>query len=679
MSTVLAVYLTLGVTFAVLVGVERKRYLSLWALAFLALVCWETYLDLWRLGILESLESMVGDVLKGISGLLLVIGVYQLLGARPPRYWPVVAAVTPALEFGLAGLWRAHPLFPPPLTLFLVLALGYTAYRIWRVPEGGWGRIFASLFLAFEGIYNALLPYLVLQPWFSRWNAFLDVALILGVSLGVIVMHFERVRAEADVRLADYQRLFEGAREGLFRGDLQGRLLSANAALMQLLKLEELEPPHTLDPGLVPPGFVERILVEGEVEGVPLRLERADGTIAEVEITASLVRAEDGSPQRIDGRVVEVTERHRIRARIESGQRMEALGRLAGGVAHGYNNLLTAILAGVEQASEFLPAGTEGHQGLLQVRESVEQGARLTRQLLSFARRDVVHGERLDLGEVLEQTQLLLGQLLTERIRLSLELAAGELPVRCALSQLDRLIMNLALNARDAMPGGGEFTLRCHEGDNLAGVPGVVLEFEDNGEGMTEEVKERAFEPFFTTKDEASGSGLGLSAVYGIVKQLSGEILLESSEGVGTLVRIWLPKAELTRQERARAIADRKAELGRVLVVEDMPVIRTFIERVLTRAGAEVRVAASGPEALEAAAGTRFDLLITDVVMPEMTGPELVEQLRARELQPPVLFISGHASDEKALEGDERAAFLAKPFASAQLLEAVYRLVDRGA
>ncbi|MFN8186015.1 MAG: response regulator [Gaiellales bacterium] len=363
----------------------------------------------------------------------------------------------------------------------------------------------------------------------------------------------------------------------------------------------------------------------------------------------------------------QLRELERLREELRQSQKLEAIGTLAGGVAHDFNNLLTGIIGYADLAETRASRDPGLAEEIHEIRTAAERAAALTRQLLAFSRRQLLSPQVLDLNDLVDSTARMLRRMLDERVALELTLAPEPLPVLADPVQLQQVVLNLAVNARDAMPAGGRLGIETgrRNGD-------VWLAVRDTGDGMSEETRARAFEPYFTTK--ASGTGLGLSSVYGIVTQSGGWVEIESGPGRGTLVSVTLARAEAPvgaatgGEEKAPA-----AEPGTVLLVEDEQVVRAVTRRILDRSGYRVLEASDGREALGVAetAGP-IDVVLTDVVMPEMTGPELAQAIAPSRPEAAVVFMSGYpgdAIDRGALE--ERAVFLAKPFTPEVLLETV--------
>jgi PAS domain S-box-containing protein len=375
-------------------------------------------------------------------------------------------------------------------------------------------------------------------------------------------------------------------------------------------------------------------------------------------------------------------------------QKMEAIGRLAGGVAHDFNNLLTIILSCAQTLAESFPDDDARKTDAEEIGKAGRTAAALTRQLLAFSRKQPIAPKVLRLGEIVARTERMLRRLIGEDVALELLGADAPWRVRVDPGQLEQVLLNLAVNARDAMPSGGRLTLELTRRQLLgplldAGVtvaPGtwVVLRMSDTGTGMDDVARRHAFEPFFSTKPQGQGTGLGLATVYGIVRQASGHVALESAPGRGTTFRIYLPEEEAAPRAVAAA-PEPPAAPGAgltLLVVEDDGPLRAIMARALTAAGYRVLAAASGPEALQVAGRHpgAIDLLVTDVVMPEMNGRQLAERLAALRPATPALFLSGYTDDILGPQGVLAPGIhlLQKPFTPAELVAAVERRLASG-
>ena len=382
----------------------------------------------------------------------------------------------------------------------------------------------------------------------------------------------------------------------------------------------------------------------------------------------------------------------RDEARQRQASRMEAVGQLAGGIAHDFNNLLTAILGYAQLLSE-RPLGDAALAEVGEISRAAERAASLTRQLLAFSRQQVQKISVFVLNEVVSGLEPMLARLLGADLRIEKDLAADLGRVRADHGQIEQVLLNLAVNARDAMPKGGTLRIETRNVDldeayvaaHPAGAPGpyVMLAASDDGCGMDPATLARIFEPFFTTKPAGRGTGLGLATVYGIVKQSGGFIWVYSDPGHGSTFRIYLPRVEDAATDRPVSGTPRRPPpMGTetVLLVEDDDLVRRFARDVLERNGYAVYEAASGPEAVNVARlnAAAIQLVVSDVVMPGMSGMVLRRRLDALGVNAPVLFMSGHPLDAAALgeAGNRDAVFLQKPFAAGDLLFKVRRVLD---
>jgi PAS domain S-box-containing protein len=417
-----------------------------------------------------------------------------------------------------------------------------------------------------------------------------------------------------------------------------------------------------------------------------VRWRRRDGEIIHLEQRAAAIRDPHGAVVAVEGilrdttlRVVAEQERHRLEHQLRQNERLDSLGHLAGGVAHDFNNLLAVILGYCGMLADSVAADDPAQADVEGIRKAAERGAALTRQLLIFSRLEPSRPENIDLNTVVRETRDLLTRTLGEDITVVTELDADLHAVRADRTKMEQVLLNLVVNARAAMPDGG--TLRIETG-NADGA--VTLSVADDGHGMEPEVAQRAFEPFFTTRPKGQGVGLGLATAYGAVTDAGGTIHIQSAPGAGTTVHIRLPATAVPDEHRAHADDEPPTGDGEsVLLVEDEDAVRQMLLRQLDNAGYRVRAAASPLEALEVftADPRSFDMLLTDVVMPGMSGTQLASRLRAVRGDLPVLFMSGYttgpAPGGHMLPDD--GSLLHKPFDRATLLAAIHRTLHTGA
>ncbi len=435
------------------------------------------------------------------------------------------------------------------------------------------------------------------------------------------------------------------------------------------------------------------------------RIVRPDGSIRIVHAQTRVILDEAGKPVKMAGSCQDITERKMLENQLLQAGKMEAIGRLAGGVAHDFNNLLTVILGLCDFLRQEVPAAQRDDVG--EIQKAGERAAALTRQLLAFSRRQVMQPEILDLNAIVTDIAQMLRRLLGEDVRLAIKLDPSVKRIKVDPGQIEQVIVNLSVNARDAMPRGGVLTIATSTESldkeifrqNEPPIPAgsyTLLTVTDTGHGMTEQVKANIFEPFFTTKGQGKGTGLGLSTVYGIVQQSGAFIAVSSAVEKGTVFKIYFPqassKAPDTPSPRAKDPVSVSPGAITILLVEDEEKVRRLISAVLEKKGFHLLIAKNGAEALKLAGEfeKRIDLLLTDIVMPDMNGLDLAGQLAPLRPQMRVLYTSGYTDHEIFRSNDlaSSPAFLPKPFMPATLLQKIgevlsvaktdIRKVDRG-
>jgi PAS domain S-box-containing protein len=507
-------------------------------------------------------------------------------------------------------------------------------------------------------------------------------------------------RKEAEEALRDsetrYRTLFEESRDAIYIVTRAGEFIDFNHAALELLGYtrEEMARLNADDLYARPEEgatFQREIEERGFVRDYEVRVRKKDRTEMDCILTATVRRASDGSLRGYQGSIRDITERTRLEEQIRQLQKMEAVGRLAGGIAHDFNNLLTVIIGRTQLLPAHLKSEDLARKDVALIEKTAERAAALTRQLLAFSRRQVLQPRVLDLNAVVGGMGMLVQRLIGEDIELISTARAGLGTVRVDPGQIEQVIMNLAVNARDAMPGGGRLTIETANADldenyarsHVGVTPGpyVMLAVSDTGCGMDAETQAHLFEPFFTTKEEGKGTGLGLSTVYGIVKQSGGNIWVYSEPGRGTSVKIYLPRVEEPVDSPAAAqptVPIRGSET--ILLVEDDEGVRSLARDILQAYGYSVLEAPDGNEAMlfaERHPGP-IHLLVTDVVLPQMNGRELAERLARERPEMRVLYLSGYTDEAIIHHGvlDQGTPFLQKPYTPGTLAQKVRGVLD---
>lgn len=511
----------------------------------------------------------------------------------------------------------------------------------------------------------------------------------------------EETARDAELRFA---RFFNNAPIGIATVDYEGRIDNANSAFLAYMggdvargmRLAELMVEEDRSSVL---DCLSR-LREGRQPGAPIEVRLVNRSERVGQLYASRVDSGEGVSSTVVY-LIDATEQKSLELQFAQSQKMQAIGQLAGGVAHDFNNLLTAIIGFCDLLLARHQAGDPSFADVMQIKQNANRAANLTRQLLAFSRRQTLRPKVLSLTDALAELQNLLSRLLTEKVELKIVHGRDLGLVKVDQNQLEQVIMNLAVNARDAMPDGGRVTIRTANVsvedsralDHAMMPPAdyLLIEVADTGTGIPKENLGKIFEPFYTTKDPSKGTGLGLSTVYGIVKQTGGFIFAYSTVGKGTTFRIYLPRyfetaaeAKAEAEAQAAAVAAEPTDLtgkGTILLVEDEDAVRTFAARALQTRGYEVLQADSGEAAIALVEGFagKIDLIVSDVVMPNMDGPTMVKTLKDKLPGIQIIFVSGYAEDafEKSLDPDQEFHFLPKPFSLKQLAAAVKEVMAK--
>ncbi|MGB7621271.1 MAG: PAS domain S-box protein [Terriglobia bacterium] len=534
-----------------------------------------------------------------------------------------------------------------------------------------------------------------------------DVELLQGLSASAAgalenaQILIERTRAESETahQKTLFQQLFENAPAAIALLDEHDRILQVNKGFETLFQFSPDELfGKQINETVVSEDFSQEasLLSSRVLHGETVELQstrcRKDGSLIPVQIYGVPIVI-DQRQMGIYGMYVDLSESKRLEEQFRQAQKMEAVGRLAGGVAHDFNNLLTAIMGYSELLLMRFDASDPARKNAEEIKKAGERAASLTRQLLAFSRRQILQPQVMDLNTVVSGMEKLVRRLIGEDVdlRLGLQVPLGN--VKADPGQVEQVILNLVVNSRDAMPHGGKLTIETqnivlqeeYAWKNPGAKPGdyVMLAVSDTGDGMSAEVQSHLFEPFFTTKEKGKGTGLGLSTVYGIVKQSNGYISAESAEGLGTTFRVYLPRVEEMVVNVKTPVVPEEQLAGEetILLVEDEQAIRGLIITMLRMKGYRVLEASNGQEALQIFEGIEdpIDLVITDVVMPKMSGSELASRIVAVTPETKVLFVSGYSEEAVLYEGgfDPGTAFLQKPFSPDSLARKVREVLDQ--
>lgn len=500
---------------------------------------------------------------------------------------------------------------------------------------------------------------------------------------------------------AKYRTLFEESQDAVYLASLEGRFLDMNAAGIELLGYESLEEVQRL--ALATDVYAdeadrERFLNDlagaGYLKDYELRLKRKDGEVRTCSISATLTYDEDGAVSGNWGIARDISQHRQIEEQLIQAQKMESVGRLAGGVAHDFNNFLTAVQGYIEMAIAELPLNSPVQPELVEAARAADRAVEVTRQLLLFSRHGQLKPVAVDLNSVVAGIINMLGHLIGERYRITTTLEEHLPPVKVDTGYMEQVLLNLVVNAKDAMPDGGEIVVGTQDFEPLgpavdfSGVTHfgeyVCLWVQDFGEGMDKSTKARIFDPFFSTKSVGAGTGLGLSVVYGIIEQHGGWVEVESSPDQGSTFRVFLPVALEAIDEKSPELPAARVDLtGRgekVLLVEDEETVRKLGTRMLAESGYEVRAAASAEEArlMFKAANGDFDLLFSDVILPNVTGVDLATELTAKKPELKVVLASGYTGEVIDVADIEARGyyFLQKPYSLKDLKLVLRRLLE---
>lgn len=611
------------------------------------------------------------------AGLFLMRGTYAFVGRQFSPLWYVAGTGCVAWALGATLLEADFVVITIPVFFFRGVTDIVTGVTILR-NERKAGALITGLAFVLWGLHRWDYPFLRHVEWFAPWGFELAASLGVAVAVGMLTLHYERTREELLLKDESYRNLFENSIEGFIRTDGAGNILAANPALVDILGYESEAELRTLNMATdiyADPDARARLAAKYSkvdfLDGVEVTWKRKDGTLRDVRLMTRQFTV-DGEIQ-FEGSVQDITEQKALREQLEVARRMESLGRLAGGVAHDFNNILTAIIGGVELARLDAVDDCVPVKELETIDIAARQGVELSRRLLAFSRQDVEVRVPQDISEVLANSEAMLSRLLPTTVELTIDVQDEVLHVMSEPGQIERVIVNLAVNAEQAMPDGGKLTIRASRAGEK-----VVLTTSDTGVGMDEAIAERIFEPFFTTKGVGGGTGLGLATTFKIVEALEGSIEVSSKPGKGTTITLTLPAcAPPDEAERPPTVVPDSGD-GHlvVLLAEDNPIVRRNLVRYLVRCDIEVIEASDGQEALELglAEAARIDVAVFDIVMPGLTGPEAASRLNRDIPDLPVLFMSGYAAEALKEKGIDEDRFLAKPFAPNDLVSKIRAL-----
>jgi PAS domain S-box-containing protein len=561
--------------------------------------------------------------------------------------------------------------------------------------------IIVSLILT-SGIVSILLPSMIpeLGPTYYAFDTDIAVHSLVGIILlfDVYVVFQQLQLSRFRKQLAEKEELFrlisENAADMIAVVDTSGQRLYNSPSYQKLLgysqeelgKTSAFEQIHADDRAAVLEAANEARR-SGMGRTVEYRIRHKDGRWLTLESTASVVRNRDGEVEKLVIVNRDITERKKLEEQLNRSQKLEAIGRLSGGVAHDFNNLLGLIIGYSEALQEHIPADDPYREAVDEIQNAGKRAAALTQQLLAFSRKQVLEPRILNLNSIITDLEKMLRRLVGENIAIHLLLAPDTGMVKADRSQIEQVILNLVVNARDAMPEGGKLTIETGNWTldrstvlrHPYVIPGpyALLKVTDTGCGMDAELQSHIFEPFFTTKEKGKGTGLGLATAYGVIKQSGGYIWVDSEVGKGTTFRIYLPEVNATPEAipEAKPANTLSADRGTILVVEDEPALRKLTRKTLSEAGHKVFEAGDASQALELSRKTAesIDLLLTDVIMPGISGKKLADVLVAERPGINVLYMSGYTDGELATHGalTEGTTILRKPFTRDELLRQV--------
>ncbi len=643
-----------------------------------------------------------------VDSMAYLTAVAILVGRRLPLKIRAWSACTMLYLLGVGLLFMLGPIGAGYIWLFgaSVLIGGIIGLKaaVWSLVLNGFSLASVAVFIWLGqpdwavSIENVLEKWLVMAINFLLLNALVSITLafMLG-GLQRALFGEQKISDQLRHSEARFRSLFEHSNDAILLHDINGRILEANNRASETLgfdmaritrhNMAELHPETEQRAMKLALG---RISEMGNTR-YESRLIKSDGSVIEVDISSRFADSDKGIIQAV---VRDITERNFLQKAVQQAQKMEAIGRLAGGVAHDFNNLLSIIIGNSELMLIGLKKDDPAYAFTKDVIQAGNRGASLTRQLLAFSRKQVVQPKVVDLNRLLIGMEKMLHRLIKEDIHLKVVYGSSLWPVMVDPGQMEQVLMNLTVNASDAMPTGGRLLIETGNADMSdvdthharAGLkPGsyVMVKVVDTGIGISLDNQSQVFDPFFTTKEVGEGTGLGLSTVYGIVQQAGGCIVLNSASGQGTTFRTYLPRVRPTEKPALDmgGSPDRLHGSETVLIVEDDASVRKLALNMLLRYGYQARAAETSVEALEILKleGPTVDLLLTDVIMPDMGGPELVARLKPSHPKIKVLYMSGYTDDAIVNRGvlDPGINLIEKPFSTKSLVKKVREVLDQ--
>lgn len=600
-----------------------------------------------------------------LEGLFLLRGTYQYLGRDVPRRWLYVAGAVGA--WSLAAPFLKVGFFAATMPLFAFRGMSdlLTGYSILSRSEKQAGALVAGGAFMLWGFHRLNYPFLRPVEWFAPWGFMLAAFFGIAVGVGLMMMHYEKARRDLTQQEEEFRSMFENALDGYFRADHTGVLLNVNPAMAAMLEVpaEQLIG-RSLNDLLATENAVSNPLTNINLDGLEQTWRRPDDR--PVHVFLRIRELQRKGQTFFEGSVRDVSQTRMMQEQLDLARRMDALGRLAGGVAHDFNNILTAIMGGVDLAEMELADGTSPQANLAIIRLSARKAAELASQLLAFTKQRQGQANPVRLDVALDNTEAMLRRLLPDHVNLVVRKEAGAAHCLAEPGQIERIVLNLAVNAQDAMPRGGTLEIESTV-DTLRTTATVVVR--DSGQGIDPDILQQIFEPFFSTKLDR-GTGLGLANVYKIVESLGGAISVKSAIGQGSEFKVRLPVVDSAIGLEHTFETPLPCVDGHplVLLVEDRDFVRRSTQRILERSGYRVIAARDGEEALRVAQQQldTIDIVLSDVMMPRKSGPELILELRLLRPALPYVLMSAHTEED--LTDEQAANFLAKPFTAMELL-----------